>query len=268
MQYFRAHPEVRGQAFHEFRHVGTASSFERPWNETVAQEFDSGDSDFLVAKHALALHSPNILRRLQQLNPEVRLVVALRDPVKRAYSAFWWARVAGYESEVDFAKALERGPLIGSGENDRVACDYLGNSDYESHFETLVSIFRPDQISVVFDSELRADPQEVLIPLFSKFGLKQDVPVPSISVHSASRARSPRMANFLKSPPKSVKKIANTIFSRRLVRTAYYRLSEANRQEFQPPLLDPALEERLYSHFEPADRALAVRLGRQLPWRG
>ena len=62
------------------------------------------------------LFHPLAAERIARDLPDVRLVVLLRDPVERAYSAYTHERARGFETET-FARALELEPerLAGAG---------------------------------------------------------------------------------------------------------------------------------------------------------
>ncbi|WP_160050660.1 sulfotransferase domain-containing protein [Nocardiopsis sp. FR4] len=74
------------------------------------------------------LFHPLAAERIARDLPDVRVVVVLRDPVERAYSAHAHERARGFETE-DFARALELEPRRLAGEEERI----LADPGYRSH---------------------------------------------------------------------------------------------------------------------------------------
>ena len=68
------------------------------------------------------LFHPLAAERIARDLPEVRVVVILRDPVERAYSAHAHESARGFETE-SFVRALELEPLRLAGEEERMSAD-------------------------------------------------------------------------------------------------------------------------------------------------
>ena len=267
MQYVKQHPDVRGQAFHEFRYVGTEDAFKIPWRQAIDDEFDAeSQGSVLVAKHALAMNSDEILARLQSLNPSLRLIVVLRDPVARAYSAYWWARVAGYQNpNVSFAEAIA--PLFAGEASRDLATDYIGNSMYASAIQRVWRFFPQDQLLVVFDDDLRVNPEAVLEKVFTHIGLNATKSIEPLKVHTAARAKSAWLASLLKAPPPMLRRLARRWISNRTRRGIFFRLAEWNREPFSPPDMPLDVRRNLEDLFLESDTMLEGLLKQRLPWR-
>jgi hypothetical protein len=118
----------------------------------------TGESSPYYMFHPLA--AERIARDLEG----VRLIVALRDPVERAYSAHAHELARGYEAE-PFEKALELERQRLAGETEKIVADpgyrsfhhqhhgYLARGRYIEQLERLESVFGRHRIHVV-DSEL------------------------------------------------------------------------------------------------------------------
>ncbi|HEY0485248.1 MAG TPA: sulfotransferase domain-containing protein [Mycobacteriales bacterium] len=101
--------------------------------------------------------------------PDVRLVVLLRDPVERAYSAYTHERARGFERET-FARALALEPVRLAGEAERMVADpsydshhwrhnaYVTRGQYVDQLEHLESLFGRDRLCVVDSQDFFDDP--------------------------------------------------------------------------------------------------------------
>jgi hypothetical protein len=102
--------------------------------------------------------------------PGVRLIVLLRDPVERAYSAYTHERARGYETE-EFGRALELEPSRLAGEVERLRADpgydsphwrhnaYVTRGQYVEQLEHLESLFGRDRLCVVDSHDFFAEPE-------------------------------------------------------------------------------------------------------------
>ena len=113
---------------------------------------------------------PHAPRRIAANLPDVRLLVLLRDPVERAYSAHSHELARGYETE-PFERALELEAERTAGERERMLADesyqshhlqhnsYLARGRYVEQLEHLAEVFGRDRVHVIDSDEFFADPQ-------------------------------------------------------------------------------------------------------------
>jgi hypothetical protein len=174
---------------------------------------------------------PLAAERIARDLPGVKLLVLLRDPVERAYSAHAHELARGFETE-DFetALALEESRL--AGEVERIRADpgyashshqhhgYLQRGRYADHLERLESIVGRDRLHVVDSHRFFAEPEPVYDGVLRFLGLPH-AGYPVFERHNA-RPRSP---------------------------------------------LPEALRVRLEEHFASSDERLAAWLGQPLSWR-
>jgi hypothetical protein len=164
--------------------------------------------------------------------PGVRLIILLRDPVERAYSAHAHELARGFETEASFERALELEEERLAGEAEKIIADpayhshshqhhaYLDRGHYIDYLERLEKLFGRDRLHVVDSHEFFADPEPVYDGVLSFLGLPNRG-YPAFARHNARR-RDP---------------------------------------------LAPALRARLAEHFEPYDARLADWLGHPPSWR-
>jgi len=100
---------------------------------------------------------PEILR----MNPDMRVVLLLREPVERAFSSYTYLRLRGMEPEQDFRVAL-------ADEERRRAANwhhlwhYTGMSRYADDLEVLLDGLGREQVGVWFYDDLQVAYQRVL----------------------------------------------------------------------------------------------------------
>jgi hypothetical protein len=165
--------------------------------------------------------------------PGVKVVVLLRDPVERAYSAWAHELARGFEDQTDFEAALALEDSRLAGEAERLATEpgyyshshqhhgYLQRGRYIEHLERLEKTFGRDRMHVVDSHRFFTDPEPVYDGVLQFLGLPHLGGYPAFEQHNA-RPRSP---------------------------------------------MDPAVRARLEEHFAPYDERLAAWLGEPVSWR-
>jgi hypothetical protein len=114
--------------------------------------------------------------------PEAKLLVLVRDPVERAYSAHTHETARKYETE-PFERALELEPERIAGEEERLTADpsyqsfehqhhsYLARGRYAEQLERLAAAVGRDRIHVVDSGRFFAEPEAVYDGIIEFFGL-------------------------------------------------------------------------------------------------
>ncbi len=163
--------------------------------------------------------------------PGVKVLVLLRDPVERAYSAHAHELARGYEDQ-DFETALALEDRRLDGEVERLVADpayrshshqhhaYLQRGRYVNHLERLESVFGRERMHVMDSHRFFADPRPVYDGVLRFLGLPH-TGYPVFEQHNA-RPRSP---------------------------------------------MPPELRNRLEAHFAPYDERLEAWLGHPVSWR-
>jgi hypothetical protein len=114
--------------------------------------------------------------------PGVKLLVLLRDPVERAYSAHTHETARGFETE-PFEKALELEPVRLAGEEAKLIADpayqshshqhhaYVTRGRYAEQLQRLEGIFGRDRLHVVDSQRFFTDPEPVFAEVVDFLGL-------------------------------------------------------------------------------------------------
>jgi len=211
MRWYRAHFPLKLTAKRKERETGTA-----------ALTFES--SPYYMF-HPLAAD------RIQRDLPAVKVLILLRDPVERAYSAHAHELARGFETE-DFETALALEDSRLEGEAERLIADesynshshqhhgYLQRGRYIEHLERLEAVLGRERMHVIDSHQFFTNPEPVYDDVLRFLGLPHRG-YPAFERHNA-RPRSP---------------------------------------------LPDHLRQRLEAHFEPYDERLTSWLGQPVSWR-
>jgi hypothetical protein len=177
------------------------------------------------------LFHPLAPSRIARDLPDVRVVVMVREPVERAYSAHRHELNRGFETE-EFEAAIELEEQRTAGEAERMVADpayssfehrhhsYLARSRYSEQIDRYIDALGEDRVYVVDADVFFADPA----------------------------GEFERLASWLGLPPWQPDKV-----------------EQWNAQPRTPMRAD--LRERLERYFEPYDARLAEQMGREPSWR-
>ena len=226
--YLTQHPRVIAPLRKEVHYFDVNSTRGEPWYRAHFGRI--GEPGLNLDSSPYYLFHPLVPRRLEALLPHAKLIVLLRDPVRRAYSHYWHERDKGREP-LSFAAAIEaepqrlgasaerlaRGEIATSREHQRHS--YLARGRYAEQLERWFAVFPRDRFLVLRFEDLAREPLAVLNQTLGWLGLDE-----------VTEARTePR--NARKYPP-----------------------------------MEPDVEARLREHFAPWNRRLEALLGRDLRW--
>jgi hypothetical protein len=230
-EYLRRHPQITGPSWKEVsffdRHWARGESWYRGNFPNVARTRGKhvGEASPSYVFHPLAP------RRVQEVVPEARLIVLVRNPVDRALSQYNHEVALGREP-LPFEEALDAEEERLRGEQERMAADpryfsrewwshtYKARGRYAEQLERWLAVFPRAQLLVLPSDDLGSDP---------------------------ARAHA-QVLEFLRASPQRL--------------DSYPRVYE---REYEP--MKPETRERLAAEFEEPNRRLYELLGRDLGWR-
>lgn len=268
LQYLAQHPYVCTHGQSEMAYFMIDSEYDMGYDRAFQRFFGNCQAEYtvLMAKHAMLMYSLKAVKRLYSHNPPMRLVVLLRDPIERAYSAYWYARRMGWENIETFREAIEAEParLRREGWLKWRNCAYLYNSTYIKHMVTLFENFEKEQVHVYLTEELRRDPAGICRSILTSFRLDSTVDLDLGHRHNtAKKARSEIVARFLAkllTPQNPIKQFARSFVSDERAYQLREKLLRLNETEFTPPPINPSTRAHLEEYFEPHNAELVKLL--------
>ena len=280
LRYLAQHPDIHTHAQPEMTFFLQAREYTRGYEWAFAKYFageqsrDEMEDKKLIAKNVMVMHSPEIMQRIYEHNPDIHLLVLLREPVARAYSAYWWARRRGWENIRTYEEAL-------TAEDARLnedwfkwrQCTYQYNSIYYPHLKNLMTQFGSSRVHCILTDDLKENAQAVCQQLFEHIGVRTDFKTVIHERHNqATMPRSERFNHLFTQFLASHNPIRRAI--RKLVPDATaYKLRKAildwndkpqKNLNSTPPLLNPETREQQMAYFKPFNEQLAELLGRDL----
>jgi len=160
-----------------------------------ARHFDRVPAHVLCGESSPGyMYDASVAGRIEELQPDVKLIAMLRNPVDRAYSAYWHAVRYGYEP-LSFGAALVAEPsrLVGS-EQQRRYNSYFDRGLYARQLRAYYTRFDPDNILTVISEEFYQDPLATLSKVAEFVGMDASRLTVKVSiVREKNKARIPRL---------------------------------------------------------------------------
>ena len=228
------------------------------------------DAVFL-AKLVFTMYSPDAVSRLKAHNPGAHVIALLRDPVRRAYSSYWYARRRGWDSAKSFDDAIRwewDQPVPSDGwldDRDRL---HLHVGVYHPHIQRLRETFGVNRVHVFLTDDLAQDAAGLCRGIYEVLGAESGfVPDLSHQHNLAVAARSEVLARTMAGALKSkgpVRRTVRRFIPHGLARRARHTLLRLNEKPFTPPPMPDDTRRRLIDYFAPHNEALGQMIGRDL----
>jgi hypothetical protein len=267
--YLSQHPSIHTHPQREFAFFVNDSAYNQGYDEAYKRYFGKliTEDSVLLAKHVMLMYSQEAVKRLHNHNPGIQIIVVLRNPIDRAYSAYWYARRRGWEHLKTFEEGLkaEEKRLNDSWMEWR-NCAYINNSTYDLPVQSLLEYFDRNQIHYILTEDLHNRPSEICKKLFELFQIDQDFePVVGIKHNPAAMARSELLARFvawLISPQNYIKQSIRRIIPSSWTYKLRHTILRFIDKPFNVPEIKSDTRKKLMEYFVPINAKLSELIER------
>lgn len=270
LRYLGQHPELHDHPQAECDYFMNAAEFERGWEYAQARYYpkDPGPPVQLVAKRAVMLYDEEALRRLAEHNPEALVIALLRNPVDRAYSAYSYARLRGWQKPEPFEAAVEEELAAGPSRDadPHGPGGYLSTGVYSWHVQRLFDAFPAERVCLFTTEEVARGDRAVWSAVFSAAGVDPDfVPELEVRHNVGAKPRSERLAQVLASKSGAMG-FVRRVTPERILDRARRVTSSVIAKPGELEEMDAETRARLERFYEPYNRELEELLGRPTFW--
>ena len=195
--------------------------------------------------------------RIKKLLPDVKIIIFLRNPVARAYSAWWQMYQLGYD-DLDFKEALKAEEKRESSHEFRYSCPvhytfyrYFKNGLYSSQIKRYIDLFGRDRVKIYIFEEAVKNLKETCRDLFLFLGIDSDFEV-DFKIYNASQvARFKVLQKTLADPLPFFKKIYDSmpLTVKKTVYKFLKLLYWTNTKTVKRPAMDTALRQELLKKY-------------------
>lgn len=153
------HPEVR---LSEKKELDFFSSFFDRGYQWYESHFGAVEPGQITGEISPSyFHTPGVPERIRAYNPDVRLIVLLREPYKRALSNHRHEVRIGHlrGEDLSFERGMRNNPL------------YVEQGLYATHLERWLAVFPREQLLVLLFDEVKADARKVATRVYEFLGI-------------------------------------------------------------------------------------------------
>ena len=113
---------------------------------------------------------------IYNFNKDIKLILILRNPIERSYSAYWDARKVALEDVDNFEDAIKKEEeRMSSGDSKQLdLLTYLEHGYYSKQIKEYLKYFSRDQIKIIFFEDLKNHPKNTVQDVFSFLKVEKD----------------------------------------------------------------------------------------------
>lgn len=261
-------PHLLGHAALEFAFFLDDREYEHGFAWALSQYYKKREhGELLVAKSVGMMCDPVALNRLRGHNANCVLAVILRNPIDRAYSAYWFARRRGWEKAPTFEEALRHEPT-GHAHDMSLrdeARQYVQKGHYIEYLRVMEKMFPRRQILVFLLEDFRNSPETLYRRIHETLGIVEPEIIAPLEKRSNAMARA-RWSWLMDLLNVRIPKfyILHLPIVARAGKAIKSKLRALNETSFQPPSMSEETRTCLSEKFAESNNELAEYLGRNL----
>lgn len=268
--YLGQHPDICKHKSEEMPYFTLKDEYKLGYEVNFKRYFNHYEkNNKVLAKSVTVIQDIDILRRTYQHNPNMKVVLVLRNPVDRAYSAFCYAKRMGWESIDSFEEALkvEDNREINDIVVQRIT-QYKENGNYLNQIKNLYRVFPKEQIIIFLQEDLVKDTNQVCQEIFSYFRLKEYT---NLNLERINESAVPRFLFISKvfnanHPLKKKIKQALPLWMQRFIDTCKTKLIHLNEKKSKNNELKPETRELLLKYYSNINKELGNLINRNLTY--
>lgn len=255
--YLGEHPEICTHERIEFMFFVNEEEYKQGYKKIFKKYYKNcRNKNKIIGKNVLIMYNVNALKRLYEYNPNIKLVIILRNPVDRAYSAWLYEKRRGRE----FTKTFEEAIHIDDPNFLNNLSQYLDKSLYYKHLLNVFRFFDKRQIMIILFEEFIKDPLIFCKKIFEWLEVNPNFSPKVKKIHN--KAAIPRFLFITKLIVEDniLKRIAKSIFPEKITYKIGKIVLKINEKEIFPPPLKYDTRQKLLKFFKPYNQKLSELL--------
>jgi|GEM_PF-286570 len=267
--YLSQHPEIVSHYQTEFTYFNDPEVYKKGYDSAFVNFIDKNDvpeGKKLIAKYAGLYAKTYALNALYEHNPDVKMVLILRNPVDRAYSAYNMEQTYNTDwMKTDFGGMIDIARK--NDVNNPMYKLFIRMGLYANFVETIYSIFPKNQLKIVLFEDLKKNAIHVCRDVFKWIDVDADfVPDTSIIHNKTAKTKNPVVAKIiemLRNNDNSLKQMAKTILPQDAYTKIGYLVLDMNKSKNKliPPL-KPEIRVQYDEFFRPDVKKLTELTGK------
>jgi sulfotransferase family protein len=173
--YLKQHPSIYFSEVKEVNYFGVDEFYKRGVKYYHSFFPNHKNQKVVASAYVHMLPNPKCPQRVKEYNPDMKFIVMLRDPLKRAISAYKYAIQNHWEREnVSFTEAFNLEQERLKHENPNYDITYFYNGLYYQHLSNWIQLFPKEQFYILIDSDLKNNPEKVMSSIFEFLNIDKE----------------------------------------------------------------------------------------------
>jgi len=253
--YLGEHPQISTHEHIEFDFFVDETKYQQGYDKIFKLYFPSYNNQVIVAKHIKIMYDFSAIKRLYEHNPDIKLVIILRNPIDRAYSAWLYEKRIGKDQNSTFEDAVNLDQIF-EGNYYNIYIEY---SLYYKYISKLLKskIFKTKQIKIFLYENLKKNPVSICQEIFSWLGLKKEF-VPNIKkIHNQAAVSRFLFITNLIYKDNYAKRLVKMILPHRVRFKISQIILKLNEKPIAPPQMNENTREILKEFFKTPNKQLS-----------
>lgn len=264
-RYMAQHPAFTTHEQLEFAFFVRDEEYEAGYEKGYWKYFKEYDANKkILIKNVGLIYWQEALERLAAHNPDMKIIIVLRNPVDRAYSAYHYALFRGYEDMPTFEEALEADHNRFDDKITRGTVDYYERGNYVHQIKRVWKIFPQENVKIILQEDMKNNMEQIINECYQLAGVDTSfAPDLSIKFNESARAKYPALSRFIIRST-AIKSVIRTLLPEKMLASTREKVKNFNRESYTPPPMDPATRKMLIDYYRPLNEDLGKLLGRDL----
>ena len=216
------------------------------------------------------LNSEKIIQRIHKFNPNLKLIYILRNPISRAYSAYWWS-MRVQDEPLDFYEAiLQEEKRNHTNKSDRIdQWSYKRRGLYFHIIEQYLKYFPKENLKVILLEDLKLSAIKTCNDVFEFLNLKEfDITIlESDKMNKAILPSNKSIQRFMNNPSRTLRLISfflESILGSKKKKKLHEFINKKTLKTFEYSPMKESTFEYLVKYFESDIKQLENFLNRDL----
>lgn len=206
------HPEVYGPS--EYKDFGFFIRFEQSeLIEQLNKAFPNpANKPIVLHSHVNYIFNPAILKEIAEKAPDAKLIVSLRNPVDRCFSAYLYFKKMRRENRSPKDALIYKPEIIEKFTKDDYDLRYIEQGFYAAQLENCLKYFKKDQILLIDFNKIGSEPEATMIKVFDFLGIDPGVKLDLQQKNATGSGVKSNLIQDLIIKPGKLKKILIAVF--------------------------------------------------------
>ena len=220
-QYLKSHPDVIGHFMTEFTFFTDSRIYETGFEAAFRKSYHGKKSKRIIAKNVTIIQNEDSLNKLRRHNPDVKIVLILREPVSRAYSSYNMAIKDGWIDD-NFEELQE---IIYNKDINHIKYrHFIKTGEYDLSLKLILKYFSKENLRIYLFEDLIKFPQLICNDIFKWMDI--DKHTISVEIHNKTVKPKSRIVSKLINALRNQNSVMNKVIRMILPYKHYSKIGE------------------------------------------